>query len=121
MHAKWTKLLQLEHLITSTTEFFFFIDSHSQIGQVERVPASLILLVFTSGPSEPASNKFESNSTTSLANEKESLTVYSLVVTGSMIGTRNLDSLYVGVPIIETIGRNLGRLSTNDLCIFGNP
>ena len=60
-------------------------------------------------------NKVESNSTTSLANENESATVYSFVVIGSMSGTRNLESLYVGVPIMETIGRNFGRLSTNSL------
>ena len=58
-------------------------------------------------------NKLESYSTTSLANENESVTVYSLVVMGVMSGTRNLDSLYVGVPIIDTIGRNFVRLSTN--------
>ena len=38
-------------------------------------------------------NKLESKSTTSLAKENESLTVYSLVVIGSMIGTRNFESL----------------------------
>ena len=79
------------------------------------------MLVKSDVTSKEDMNKLESYSTTSLANENESVTVYSLVVMGVMSGTRNLDSLYVGVPIIDTIGRNFGRLSTNALCIFGSP
>ena len=71
------------------------------------------MLVKSDVTSKEDMNKFESYSTTSLANENESVTVYSLVVMGVMSGTRNLDSLYVGVPIIDTIGRNFVRLSTN--------
>ena len=65
--------------------------------------------------------RFESNSTTSLAKENESFTVYSLVVIGSMKGTRNFASLCVGVAIMEMIGRNFGKLFTRALWILGNP
>ena len=55
-----------------------------------------------------------SKSTLSLGKENESLTVYSLVVIGSMIRTRNWDSLCVSVPIIEMISRNVEKLSRRD-------
>ena len=37
------------------------------------------------------------------------------------LGTKNLQVLYVGVPMAESIGLNGGCPSMVSLCIFGNP
>ena len=52
---------------------------------------------------------------------KESLIVYSLVVRGSSIGTKNFASLYVGVPIADKIGLKDGRPSVIILWILAKP
>ena len=51
----------------------------------------------------------------SASNMKESLVVYSLVVTGSSIGTKNFESLYVGVAMEDKIGLTDGRASVTIL------
>ena len=58
------------------------------------------------------------NLETSSANENESCTQDSLDVRGHKIGTKNL---YVGVPIVDKIGQNLGQLIITGLWTFGLP
>ena len=47
---------------------------------------------------------------------KGSLIVYSLVVRGSSIGSKNLAGLYVGVPMADKIGLKDGRSSLTIIC-----
>ena len=47
----------------------------------------------------------------SSGNVKQSLMLYSLVVRGSSIGTKNFASLYVGVPIADKIGLKLSSVT----------
>ena len=58
----------------------------------------------------------------SLANVKESLTVYSFIMISLKNGMRNLHKLYVGVPIAESKVR-IGGCSDVPftLCTFGRP
>ena len=46
---------------------------------------------------------------------------YSLVVRGSRIGTKNLASLYVGVPMADKIVLKDGRLSVTILWTLAKP
>ena len=55
------------------------------------------------------------------ANENESCTKNSLDVRGEKKGTKNLAKSYVGVPIIDKIGWNLGQLLITGLWTFGLP
>ena len=57
----------------------------------------------------------------SLANAKESLTVYSLIANGDKIGTRNLANLYDGVLIAPSIGLKDGKLLITGLCTLAWP
>ena len=57
----------------------------------------------------------------SAANMKESLVVYSLVVRGSSIGTKNFASLYVGVAMEDKIGLTDGRASVTILWTSAEP
>ena len=57
----------------------------------------------------------------SSANVKESLIVYSLVVRGSSIGTKNFASLYVGVLMADKIGLKDGRPSVTLLWSLAKP
>ena len=47
--------------------------------------------------------------------------VYSLVVRGSSIGTKNVASLYVGVPMADKIGLKDGRPSVTILWTLAEP
>ena len=47
--------------------------------------------------------------------------MYSLVVKGSSIGTKNFASLYVGVPMADKIGLKDGRPSVTILWTLAKP
>ena len=47
--------------------------------------------------------------------------MYSLVVRGSSIGTKNFESLYVGVPMADKIGLKVGRPSVTILWTLAKP
>ena len=47
--------------------------------------------------------------------------MYSLVVRGSSIGTKNFTSLYVGAPMADRIGLKDGRSSATILWTFAKP
>ena len=47
--------------------------------------------------------------------------VYSLVVRGSSFGTKNVASLYVGVPMADKIGLKDGRPSVTILWTLAEP
>ena len=57
----------------------------------------------------------------SFYNITESLIVYSLVVRGSRIGTKNSASLYVGIPMADEIGLKDGRPSVTILWTLAEP
>ena len=61
------------------------------------------ILVKNDSPSKLA--KLESQHKSSSANENNFLIVYSFTVKGVNNGQKNLDSLYVDVPIADKIGR----------------
>ena len=61
------------------------------------------MLVKSNPLSELTITGLEAKLWSSSANLKESLIVYSLVVRGSSIGTKNFSSLYVGVLMAEKI------------------
>ena len=69
------------------------------------------MLVKSDSISKLAITSFKSKLWSFSAKVKESLIVYSLVVRGSTIGTNNLASLYVGVPMADKIGLQDGRPS----------
>ena len=54
-------------------------------------------------------------------NPNESLSVYSFLVMGDMKSNKHFAILYVGKPIWDIIGLQLGKPSTNALWIFGKP
>ena len=56
---------------------------------------------------------------TSSANENESCTKNSLDVGRDNIRTKSFANFYVGVPIVDKIGRNLGQLLITALWTFG--
>ena len=62
-----------------------------------------------------AITSLESKLWSSSASVKEFLIVYSLVVRGSSIGTKNLASLYFGVSMADKIGLKDGRPSVTIL------
>ena len=62
-----------------------------------------------------------SNLATSSADENESWTVNSLAVKGDKIGTKNIARLYVGVPIVDKMGRKEGQLSMIGLWTLALP
>ena len=66
-------------------------------------------------------NKKIKKNWSSAANMKESLVVYSLVVRGSSIGTKNFASLYVGVAMEDKIGLTDGRASVTILWTSAEP
>ena len=57
----------------------------------------------------------------SLAKSKGSLTLYSLAVNVLSIGTRNLVSLHISVPMAEVIGRKAGQPSITFSWTFARP
>ena len=57
----------------------------------------------------------------SLAKSNESLTLYLLEVKSLSIGTRNLVTSYVGVPLTERIGRIAGEPLITFLWTFAGP
>ena len=73
------------------------------------------MLVKSGSISKPDITSLESKPWSSSANVKESLIVYSLVVRGSSIGTKNFASLYVSVPLPDKIGLRDGRPSVKIL------
>ena len=69
------------------------------------------MLVKSDSTTKLAIASLESKLSSSSGNVKESLIVYSLVVRGSSIGTKNFASLYVGVLMADRIGLKAGRPS----------
>ena len=67
------------------------------------------MLVKSDSVSKLVITSLESKLWGSSANVKESLIVYSLVVWGSSVGTKNFASLYVGVPMADKTGLKDGR------------
>ena len=70
------------------------------------------ILVKRESTSRLAIYSWESCFRISSAKANESLTVNSLDVKGAKMGTKNLASLYAGVPIADKIGRNGGQPPT---------
>ena len=79
------------------------------------------MLVKSDSVSKLVITSLESKLGSSSANVKESLIVYSLVVRGSSIRTKNLASLYVGVPMTDKIGLGDGRPSVTILWTLAEP
>ena len=71
------------------------------------------MLVKSDSTSKLAITSLESKLSSSSANVKKSLILYSLVVRSSSIGTNNFASLYVGVLMADRIGLKAGRPSMN--------
>ena len=65
------------------------------------------MLVKSYSISKVAMTSFESKLWSSSANVRESLIVFLLVVRGSSVGTKNLASLYVDVPMGDKIGSKM--------------
>ena len=66
------------------------------------------MLVKSNSISKLAITSLESKLWSSSTDVKESLIVYTLVVSGSRIGTKNFESLYVGVSMADKIGLKHG-------------
>ena len=79
------------------------------------------MLVKKLSMSKLAMMQLASNLATSSADENESWTVNSLTVKGDKIGTKNIARLYVGVPIVDKMGRKEGQLSMIGLWTLALP
>ena len=79
------------------------------------------MLVNSYSISKLAITSLELKLSSSSANVKDSLIVYSLVVRYSSIGTMNFASLYVGVSMADKIGLKDGRPSVTILWTLAEP
>ena len=79
------------------------------------------ILVKSDSTSKLAIIKLESWFKSSSTNGNESLIVYSFKVKGIKSGSKNLDSLYVGVPIANKIGQKEGTPSLICWWILAQP
>ena len=104
-----------------TTELRFIKSRHFRVADIKS-SLQQISIVSSSGMfvnKESTSNEdihtLQSLDRISSANANVSFTVNSSLVSGSIILTRNLASLYVGVLIADRIGRNFGNPLTSCL------
>ena len=79
------------------------------------------MLVKSDFISKHAMKSEASNFKTSLANEKKSFIVYSLLISDFSNWSQSLCSLYVGVPTVDKIGQNDGVPSSSALWILASP